>query len=104
MGSAVQQLCLNKAGGHTHLCSEHFKKFLRETYPAEGTSIPPPKPEWWQKLLELTQYMWQHMEIPTDMVWTILFLIPKVNTDTQVIFLLETLWKLVEAIIDTYLR
>ena len=36
-------------------------------------------------------------------MWTILVLIPKGNTDTWGIVLLETLWKAVEAIIDTCL-
>ena len=48
--------------------------------------------------------MWQHGEIPTDIVQTILFLILKGNTDTWGIGLLDTLWKVVEAIIDTRLR
>ena len=28
--ASVRRLRLNKAGGHTHLRSEHFKKWLRE--------------------------------------------------------------------------
>ena len=38
------------------------------------------------------------------MVWKFLVLIPKRNTDTRGISLLETLWKVVEALIDTRLR
>ena len=38
---AFRQLRLNKASRNTHLCAEHFKKFLQEAYPAEGTSTPP---------------------------------------------------------------
>ena len=37
------------------------------------------------------------------MVWKILVLIPKVSTNTRGIVLLETLWKVVEALIDTRL-
>ena len=36
------------------------------------------------------------------MGWTILVFIPKVNTDTWGVGLLKTLWKFLEAIIDTY--
>ena len=39
-----------------------------------------------------------------DMGWTILVLIHKGNTDTQGVGLLEYLWEVVEAIIDTHLR
>ena len=38
------------------------------------------------------------------MIWTILFLIPKGNTDTWLIGLLKTLWKVVEEINNTYMR
>ena len=31
--AAVQLLCLHRAGGYTHLCSEHFKQWRREAYP-----------------------------------------------------------------------
>ena len=37
----VPHLLLNKAGGHMHLISEKFNKWLREAYPEEGTPKPP---------------------------------------------------------------
>ena len=37
----VKQLRLNKAGRHTHLCTDHFNKCLRELYLSDGTSAPP---------------------------------------------------------------
>ena len=42
--------------------------------------------------------MCQHREILIELGWKILVLLPKGNTDTQVIGLLETLWTVVEAI------
>ena len=44
--------------------------------------------------------MWNNRDIPTDIVCKILVLIPKGNTDTRGIGLLELLWKVVEVIID----
>ena len=38
------------------------------------------------------------------MGWTVLVLIPKGTTNTREIGLLETLWKVAEALIDTHLR
>ena len=38
------------------------------------------------------------------MGWTVLVLLPKGTTDTRGIGMLETLWKMVEASIDTRLR
>ena len=55
-------------------------------------------------LLDLVHHMWRKGEIPQELGWTVLVLIPKGNTDTRGIRLLETLWKLVEALINTRLR
>ena len=48
--------------------------------------------------------MWKHGEILRYLVCTILFLIPKGNSNTRGFGLLELLRKVVEAIIDTGLR
>ena len=48
--------------------------------------------------------MWQNGEILTELGWMILVLTPKGNTNTRGINLLKTLWKLVEATIDTRMR
>ena len=48
--------------------------------------------------------MWQNGYIPTDLGWTILFLIPKGNTNTLGVGLMDTLLKVVKVIIDTWLR
>ena len=44
------------------------------------------------------------MEITQYLRWMVLVLIPKGNTYTQGIGLLETLWNVVEALIDSHLR
>ena len=48
--------------------------------------------------------MWHTGEIPQEMGWTVLVLLPKGTTDTRGIGMLETLWKMVEASIDTRLH
>ena len=48
--------------------------------------------------------MWLTGDIPQELGWTVMVLIPKGTTDTRGIGLLETLWKVVEALIDTRLR
>ena len=55
-------------------------------------------------LVDIVQHMWRTGEIPQELGWTIPVLIPKGTTNTQDIGLLETLWKVVEALIDTRLR
>ena len=47
--------------------------------------------------------MWHTRETPQELGWTIPVLIPKGTTDTRGISLLETLWKVVEALIETRL-
>ena len=53
--------------------------------------------------MEITQFIWQHREIPNDMVWKNLVLIPKGNTDTRGVGLLGSPWMVVEAIIDNHM-
>ena len=48
--------------------------------------------------------MGQNGEILTELGWMILVLTPKGNTNTQGVILMETVWKVVEEIIDTRLR
>ena len=48
--------------------------------------------------------MWRTGEIPHDLGWKVLVLIPEGTTNTGGISLLETLWKVVEALIDNCLR
>ena len=55
-------------------------------------------------LLETVQNMWRMGDIPQGLGWTILVLIIKGTLDTRVIVILETLWKVVETLIDTRLR
>ena len=40
-------------------------------------------------LVELVQHMWQMGEIPQELVWTVMVLIPKGTTNTRGIGLLE---------------
>ena len=48
--------------------------------------------------------MCQNGEILIDLGCTILVLVPNINTNTRGIVLLEKMWKVVEAIIDTRLN
>ena len=54
--------------------------------------------------MDLTQYMCQHRELPTEMGWTFIFLIPKGNTYIRGIRVPKTFWKVVEAITNTCLK
>ena len=74
-----------------------------EAYNGEKSKTPP----WmdlWLCLVYIVQHMWSTGEIPQELGWTVLVLIPKGTTDTWGIGLIETMWKVVEALIDTCLR
>ena len=55
-------------------------------------------------LVDIVQHMWQTGEIPQDLGWIALVFIHKGTMYTWDIGILETLWKVVEALIDTCLR
>ena len=54
--------------------------------------------------MEITHFMWKHVDISRELGWTIVVIITKGDMDTRGIGLLKSLWKVVEAIIDTRLR
>ena len=51
-------------------------------------------------LVIIVQHMWRAGNIPQELGWTVLIIIPKGSTYTQGISLMETPWKVVEALID----
>ena len=64
----------------------------------------PPCTERCRCLVEIIQHMWRMGDTPQYLGWTVLVLIHKGITYSWGIVLLETLWKVVEALIDTHRR
>ena len=54
-------------------------------------------------MVDLVHNMWRTGDITQELGWMILVLITKGTTNTRDIGLLETLWKVVEALIETRL-
>ena len=65
---------------------------------------PPPNPNRWLKLVDLIQFMWDNGKNPTELGWTVLFIIPKDSTDTWRIGMLEVMWKVVEGLIYNHVK
>ena len=63
----------------------------------------PLRREIWLCLIDLVENMWRTGDTPQELGWTILDLIPKKTTVTRGIGLMETLRKVVETLIDTFL-
>ena len=58
----------------------------------------------WRLFVTLIQTIWQTGEIPQQMLWIIIVLLPKGGGDYRGIGLLEPLWKVVEIIMDKRLQ
>ncbi|KAL7551798.1 hypothetical protein ACHAWF_014996, partial [Thalassiosira exigua] len=58
----------------------------------------------WQALVKLVQVIWERGEIPRQLLWVIVVLLPKGGGDYRGIGILEPIWKLLEAIIDRRLN
>ena len=103
MEASFHRLFPLKACRHTHLRAEHFKQWLREAYPGENSNTPP-RIERRMILVDIVQNMWKTGEIPHELRWTFLVLLPKGTIDTRGIGLLENLWNVVEELIGTRIR
>ena len=78
----VSFLLPHKAGGHTHLCAEHFKQWRRGEYTGYQSKTPPHM-ELWMCLGDIEHHMWPTGYIPPELVWAVLVLIIKVTTNTR---------------------
>ena len=90
----VRRLRRNRACGHIHLWEEHLHKWLREAYQTDNSNLPP-KPTRYIKLVAIIQFMWYTRSILVELVWFVLLLIPKGNSDTHGIGLLEVVLNMV---------
>ena len=103
IAEAVRRLHNNRSPGASKIRAEHFKEWHAQAFPS-SEEIEPDRSNW-DLLLHLVTHMWNTGEIPTELTWTILVLIPKGDgTQTRGIGLNETLWKILEAIIDTRVK
>ena len=58
----------------------------------------------WRLVVKLIHHIWETGEIPRQMLWIIVVLIPKGNSgDFRGIGLLEVLWKVLEKVLDALL-
>jgi hypothetical protein len=58
----------------------------------------------WCLFLKLSQAFWDHGNIPPQLLWVIVVLIPKGGGNYQGIGLLEPMWKVCEQVMDTQLN
>ena len=101
----VGKLRNGRAGGATGMKAEHIKVWLdtiqREEKAARanpGREADPGAGRKWKIFVELIQAVWERGEIPEQMSWMIVVLLPKGGGDYRGIGLLDPFWKVVEKI------
>lgn len=105
--NAVSHLRNNKASGPSKMKGEHVKEWLDRAYPEPqpgDEDLPVPHPEAWLKLVELIQHQFKTGKIAHEVKWSLLALLPKPDGSMRGVGLIEVIWKLTEAIIDTRVK
>jgi hypothetical protein len=101
ISQAVCRLKNGKTPGHSGVRAEHLKTLLSKAKKENTTNA---DHLGWNQTCNLIQQIFETREIPEEMTWTILVLIPKSSGGTRGIGLLETLWKVCSSIINNRLQ
>ncbi len=104
---AAQQLTNGQAPGALGMCAGDVKHWLHgmrlEEDPESGTGNKNAGDNW-RMFLKLAQAVWDHGNIPPQLLWVIVVLILKGGGDYRGIGLLEPMWKVCEQVMDTRLN
>ena len=101
--AAVKQLRNGRAGGASKMKAEDIKDWLRGMIEEEEEGKEDAGYEW-KLFVELIQLIWEKGEVPPQMMWIIIVLLPKGGGDYRGIGLLEPMWKVVEILMDHRLQ
>lgn len=96
---AVRRMRRGKAPGPSGLRAEDLKRWLANAREPEF-----PDKRNWDALVSLVQHAFRTGEIPTELAWSVLILIPKGDGGHRGIGLLESVWKLISSIIDARIK
>ena len=99
IAKATRKLKNNRATGPSKMKAEDLKRWLNMATCEESRD---PRP--WEKLVQLVQHAFRTGELPTESTRGIIVLLPKGNGEFRGIGLLETIWKLIEKIIDLRIK
>ena len=89
--------------------AEYLKDWDRLAHPEDfdhdpNAPPPDPKPEQWDRFCDLIWHVYSTGDLPQALPWSILACIPKSDGGRRGIGLLEIVWKVLEAIIDSRLK
>ena len=95
IAAAVRGLRSGKAPGPSGLRTDQLKAWLRAARREED-----PDPTHWETLVTLVQHAYETGELPADMAWATVVLLPKGGGQFRGIGLLESVWKLLTSILN----
>ena len=95
IAEAVRRLRRGKSPGPSGMRAEDLKQWLASAGRKEN-----PDTRAWDTLVDLVQHIFREGDLPTEMPWSAMVLLPKGGGDYHGIGLLEIIWKLVTTIID----
>ena len=99
--AVVKELRNGRAGGASGIKAEHIKQWLHdmEREEEQGTAGHGNIGNNWQLFVELIQIVWAEGEIPQQMAWMTIVLLPKGGGDYRGIGLLEPFLRVTEKLI-----
>jgi exonuclease III len=101
IADAVRRLKNGKAPGHSGMRAEHLKALLHRAVKENATED---DCLGWKQICKTVQQIFETGDIPQEMTWSILVLIPKTSGGARGIGLLETMWKICSSIINKRLQ
>ena len=99
---AVRRLRTRKAPGPSGMSADHLKAWMRlAIQPPEGTARDTTA---WEALCGFVRHVYATGELPVELSWATMILLPKGDGQYRGIGLLEITWKLLSKIIDRRIR
>ncbi len=105
--AAVAKLTNGRRGGASCMQAEHLKEWLRGMKLEEDQETGPSNVgvgKQWRALAWLIQAIWEEGKVPIQLGWVVTVLILKGGGDYCGICLLEPIWKVIERVMDHWLR
>jgi hypothetical protein len=99
IADTVRLLRWGKSPGPAGIRAEHLREWLNA---AERENNPDPSR--WKKMVELVQHAFETRELPMELPWSVLVLIPKGSGGCRWIDLLEICWKVISKIMDFWME
>lgn len=95
IAEALKKLRSGKAPGPSGLRVDQLKVWYQQATREENPVLRP-----WRLLVTLVRHIWETSELPTEMTWATMVLLPKPDGGVRGIGLLDVVWKLVMKILD----